>query len=392
MSLSIWTSLLIVSLCMTGCSFWGGGNEDTFTREPITIPPLTTQAITSVDLLGMASFDTDYTFADTPVGGLSALTYDAANDVYYTLSDDRSQRAAARFYQLTIDIGDGMFSDGDVVFTGVITLLDEEGEAYGRNSVDPEGIALSTNNTVFVSSEGDADARTPIPPFVHEYALDGRFLRALPLPDKYLPNRENTVGVRYNRAFENLTRSPNGQTLTVAVENALAQDGPVPSVEQQSTVRVLHYDLATGEPAHEVVYVVDTVPAALGELDSSPTKGLVELAAVNEDGVMLALERTFIDGQGNTVVLHETHTTGAADVLAVDALGETIDTPMAATQLVDVGSMMQDSLGVVVDNVEGMALGPVLDDGRQVLILVSDNNFNDSQVTQFIALGLTIEQ
>jgi hypothetical protein len=51
----------------------------------------------------------------------------------------------------------------------------------------------------------------------------------------------------------------------------------------------------------------------------------------------------------------------------------------------------EEDLGIVPDNVEGMALGPVLPDGRQILILVSDNNFSQSQVTQFIALALEVE-
>lgn len=40
------------------------------------------------------------------------------------------------------------------------------------------------------------------------------------------------------------------------------------------------------------------------------------------------------------------------------------------------------------DNVKGMTLGPVLLDGRQTL--VSDNDFNPAQVTQFIILALQI--
>jgi uncharacterized protein YjiK len=36
-------------------------------------------------------------FKDTPVGGLSALTYDRQRNKFYALSDDRSQFAPARF-------------------------------------------------------------------------------------------------------------------------------------------------------------------------------------------------------------------------------------------------------------------------------------------------------
>ena len=39
-----------------------------------------------------------------------------------------------------------------------------------------------------------------------------------------------------------------------------------------------------------------------------------------------------------------------------------------------------------VDNIEGMSWGPPLPDGRRVLLLVSDNNFNPAEVTQFVAL------
>ena len=39
-------------------------------------------------------------FQGTTVGGLSSITYDAQNDVYYAISDDPSQFQPARFYTL----------------------------------------------------------------------------------------------------------------------------------------------------------------------------------------------------------------------------------------------------------------------------------------------------
>jgi len=48
-------------------------------------------------------------------------------------------------------------------------------------------------------------------------------------------------------------------------------------------------------------------------------------------------------------------------------------------------------LRVVLDNLEGMIFGPPLPDGRQLLIVVSDSNFNPSQTTQFIALAVELE-
>jgi hypothetical protein len=46
------------------------------------------------------------------------------------------------------------------------------------------------------------------------------------------------------------------------------------------------------------------------------------------------------------------------------------------------------TLGIPIDNLEGLTLGPRLPDGRQSIILVSDNNFREAQVTQFILLAL----
>ncbi len=40
------------------------------------------------------------------------------------------------------------------------------------------------------------------------------------------------------------------------------------------------------------------------------------------------------------------------------------------------------------DNVEGITLGPKLADGRQSVVLVSDDNFSPQQITQFLAFAL----
>jgi 3-phytase/alkaline phosphatase D len=76
---------------------------------------------------------------------------------------------------------------------------------------------------------------------------------------------------------------------------------------------------------------------------------------------------------------------GATDVSGRRALPENYD-PMPKTLVAD----LEQDLGVDPDNVEGMILGPVLADGRRALILVSDNNFSESQITQFIALAVEL--
>jgi hypothetical protein len=52
---------------------------------------------------------------------------------------------------------------------------------------------------------------------------------------------------------------------------------------------------------------------------------------------------------------------------------------------------VEEDLGIEPDNIEGMAFGPELPDGRLPLILVSDNNFLANQTTQFIVLAVELE-
>ena len=47
-----------------------------------------------------------------------------------------------------------------------------------------------------------------------------------------------------------------------------------------------------------------------------------------------------------------------------------------------------DELGIPLDNVEGMAIGPDLPDGRRSLLLVSDNNFSPAGFTQFLLFAI----
>jgi hypothetical protein len=59
--------------------------------------PASAFPITEIDFIGSATFPTDFSFQKTPMGGFSGITYDAKKELYYTISDDRSEKAPARF-------------------------------------------------------------------------------------------------------------------------------------------------------------------------------------------------------------------------------------------------------------------------------------------------------
>jgi hypothetical protein len=337
----------------------------------------------SYELIGTVNFPTGYMFAGTQVGGLSSITYDASRGVFYALSDDQSQINPARYYTLGIDLADGRLDPGDIAFLDVTTLLDESGLPYAPASFDPEGLVLARPGFLFLSSEGITNRA--INPFVNRYNLDGEFTKAAPVPDKFLPSG-GIQGVRQNYAFESLNVSPDRRFLYTATEGALVQDGPAANIGVSSNARILQYDMRKLRPGSEYVYMVDPVADVPVPPTAFRVNGLVELLPLDNLGTMLAMERSFSVGVGNTVHLFQISTQGATDVSGNFALPSSF-VPVSKQFILDV----ETDLGIVPDNLEGMAFGPPLPDGRLPLVIVSDNNFDPAAVTQFIVLAVTLE-
>ncbi len=366
-------------------------------RADVVIPDVSRNTVGDVDFLGEVTFDTGFTFGNTLVGGLSGITYDRFNNLYYSISDDRSQFDPARFYTLNIDLSDSALNSGDIAFTGVTTLTDANGNPFAPLSLDPEGIALTNRGSLFISSEGEVDpvAGRVTNPFVNQFSLQGQQFQALPVPDKFLPTADGSSGIRNNLAFESLTLSPDGRFLFTAIENALIQDGPTADLENGSPSRIVQYNLLTGQPEQEFVYFTDPVATESVPPGQFQTNGLVELLALDNTGTLLGLERSFSVGAGNSIKLYQVQTQGALDVSSIDGFdGLEIDSPVKKQLLLDFAD-----LDLPLDNIEGVTFGPTLPDGRQSLIVVSDNNFNvgnpndpnDNQFTQFLAFALDID-
>jgi hypothetical protein len=337
-----------------------------------------------LEFLGQAIVPTGTTFAGTVVGGLSSITYDAKRGVFYSLSDDQSQFSPARFYTLRVDVSDGHLANGDVQFTGVTTLLAPNGQPYAPFSLDPEGLTLTKSRELVVASEGITNAG--IPPWVRRYALDGTFLGDLPVPAAFLPTAPGH-GVRQNLAFEAAAVAPDGRHLFVGMEGALAQDGPAATVLNGSTSRILRYNLASGRLDRQVVYLDDPVAQPPVPPTQFSINGLVELLPFNDE-FGLSMERSFsvgVPGTGNTIKLYSVAFPGADDVDGLDSIAGSLGglRTVRKTLLLDLGT-----LGIPLDNVEGMTIGPNLPDGRRSLLLVSDDNFAATQFTQFLLFAL----
>jgi len=341
----------------------------------VAIGPAQAAPSTQLEFLGQQIFPTATQFHGTTFGGLSSITYDARRHVFYALSDDQ---VGARFYTLRIGVAHGAPA---VQIAAVTTLRDGNGQPFAAASLDPEGLTLTKNDTLVITSEGFA-ARL-IDPWVREFGLDGRQLGALPVPSAFLPNAEGTRGVRQNLGFESAATSPNGRFLFTATENALVQDGPPATVGAGSPARLLRYNLQHGVLDRQYVYWTDPIAEPPVPANQFAVNGLVEVLPLNNQ-FMLAMERSFsvgAPGTGNTIKLYDVALHGADDVNGFDSLATLLGSIRAVekTLLLDL-----DTLGIPLDNVEGMTFGPDLPDGRRSLILVSDNNFSPAAFTQFL--------
>ncbi|WP_413201070.1 esterase-like activity of phytase family protein [Nostoc piscinale] len=344
-----------------------------------------TVEISSVDFIGEATLPKNLSFQKTEVGGLSGITYDAKNDLYYAISDDRGQKAPTRFYTFKIDLSKGLLENDDVVPVGVTMLLNQDGKNFIPGTTDTEGIALTNQDTVFISSEGDREKS--INPFIQEFSLaSGRSMTTLKIPKKFLPDQKAKIGIRNNLAFESLTITPNHQYLFTATENALIQDGSVAKPNFGTPCRILQYNLFTQQPESEFLYQTEPV-APLLDITGKFASGLPDLLALDNQGHFVSLERSFT-GLGFAIFLFQVSLADADDIHNIDSLLSTSRNihPVNKKLLFDLRT-----LDVALDNLEGLTLGPWLPNGQRSLILVSDNNFNSLQRTQFLAFQLKIE-
>jgi hypothetical protein len=319
-----------------------------------------------LDFRGQAIVATGTTFMGTTVGGLSSITYDARRDAYYAVSDDPGQFQPTRFYTVRVAVGDGRLSDGDVRFTGVTTLLAPDGNPYPPFSLDPEGLALTRDRELIFTSEGVP--ASGIDPFLRRNALDGSFLGALPVAQAFRVTADQSSGVRPNLGFE--SAGVHGRHLFTANEGALYQDGPAATVANGSPVRILRYNLRTERLERQWRYVTDPVAEPPVPATAFSVNGVVELLPLSATH-LIAMERSFSVGApdtGNTIRLYDVRLRGATAHKRL---------------LLDL-----DELGIALDNVEGLTLGPRLRHGRRSLVLVSDDNFAATQFMQFLLFAM----
>ncbi len=238
--------------------------------------------------------------------------------------------------------------------------------------LDLEGIVVIPDGFVTASEKG---------PRVIEFDRKGKLRRDIPLPEHF-------AEARNNRSLESLTISPDGVHLFTTSEGALGCDGPMPTTTAGTRIRILRMTCA-GDEADEHAYLTDPLPNDGGDY------GVADLAAITDDE-LLVLERGWAPGFGNTARIYRVNVADpAASCTATPALAS--DSPvLQKTLVVDLATLRTSGLpparqiepSPLMDNYEGLAVGPVLPDGRASLILISDDNNRADQVARIVVLAV----
>ncbi len=343
-------------------------------------------------------------FQGTTVGGISGITYDRAKNIFYAISDDRSNYAPARFYTLKLALETPEVTPVDnstsnsvnnsitPVTIEKVTFLKENGVTYAPNTIDAEGIALTPAGSVLISSEGTSQAE----PSIQEYDLEtGNQKQSIPIPDRYLPGDNPSRGIQANLGFESLAIAADGNTqsdpyrIFTATESPLQQDLNPEDPDQLPPLRFLHYLITDTTPPlliSENLYQLDPTPP------EAISHGLTDIIALPERGFFLSLEKSYGSKipeapQETRAKIYQIITGTATDTSSIPSLRFLSPSfqPIRKKLVLDL-----TNLGIKLDNLEAMALGSRLADGSQSLILVSDDNFNPEQVTQFLLFRIKI--
>ena len=334
-----------------------------------------------VQFLNDYTIPEDLKVEETTVGGLSGIDY--YNGEYYLVSDQPSN---PRIYLADISLSQDKIDT--VVITDVI-FLDKENPGLKEQHLDLESILFDAETGNFLlTSEGNIHSGKD--PMVFKVSKEGKYISSFAVPENLLA--ESIKKPRNNGTFEGLAASFDGKGVWAAMELPLETDGPKPKLyPTKSPVRITYFDKASGKPLKQFPYRLERI-AKIPWLYFA-VNGVTDLLEYAPNKFLI-LERGFAAGhgqKGNTVRIFDVDASLATNTLDINNLRVSFNNPAKKTLLYDFKWAKDYLSQEIIDNIEGITFGPVLPNGKQSLLLVSDNNFNSmgQQLNQVILMEFT---
>ena len=348
-----------------------------------------TQTSTSPSLKFINSIEIPYNevFKETKIGGLSGIDYDKKQDIYYLISDERSQVNSSRFYTAKIRLKNDELQAID--FQETNTLKNQEGKIFGNwlstpeTSADPEDIRYNPKKKSLIwSSEGarvlSAEKNVLQNPSISFMDLKGNYKSQVTLPSNLKMQKEEK-GPRNNGTLEGITFDKNYKNIYTVVEEPLYEDGDKASVEKGALIRFYKFNVKTKKNTAQYAYQLEAIAKAPNPKDGFAVNGVSAIQYYSENQ-LLVVERSYSVGtQACTVKVFLCDLSKATDVKDFTSL-QNQSFEIASKKLI----LNLDDLGIFIDNIEGITFGPKLSNGKQSLLFVSDDNFSDKQKTQIL--------
>lgn len=258
----------------------------------------------------------------------------------------------------------------------------------GQEALDAESMRkVPGSRSLIWSSEGDA--RDGFGPAIRTTSFHGHSSAALALPPVFRFDLARTKGPRANLSFEGLSFEPSGQSLWVSLEAPLIEDGAPAGPETGAIVRLSRLSYPSLVLTAQFAYNVEAIgPVPANRLADN---GVSEIVALDSRR-LLVLERSGIQQQDGEFTyrsrLYCADLSSSQDVTEISSLrGQPLR--LAAKRLVlDFRSIPSPRI----DNVEGMTLGPMLSNGNQTIVFVTDNDFSARRDSQVIAFEIVPER
>ena len=345
----------------------------------------------SLKLVSSIEIPFEETFQNTKVGGLSGIDYDAKNDLYYLICDDRSMFNDSRFYTAKIRLFENKVEGID--FQSVSTLKNETGKAYGNwstmptTSADPEDIRFNPKtNSLIWSSEGarvvTADKEVLQNPSLNFMDLKGNFIGNVTLPEN-LKMQQQEKGPRNNGTLEGITFDKNYKNFYTNIEEPLFEDGDQANTSKGGLIRLYQFDTKTKKNTAQYGYQLEPIALEPNPKGAFAVNGISAIQYYGKNQ-LLVVERSYSTGtQACTVKVFLCDLKKATNVKNYASL-QNQKLELASKKLV----LNMDDLGIFIDNIEGLTFGPKLANGNPSIIFVSDNNFSDKQKTQVLVFEL----
>jgi len=226
---------------------------------------------------------------------------------------------------------------------------------------DGEAVALAGDRFLIVANEQS-------PGFVYSVDRTGRRALRVEVPP--------FIGMRPNLGLEAIgyLAAPESRYVFLANEQAMEGDGPISTPSHGTIVRIVRHSL-DGKGDLEMTYLTDPVFAEGDPGDN----GVSDLAVLSPTRLLL-LERGWVKGKGNSAKVFAVDFTVAASKRPVVDLAQVDDARCSWPR--------SPQCRRILENYEGMALGPTLGDGRRLLFLVADDNSDAGQIPRLVTLAL----